>query len=49
MSKFKFELGKNNVLREGLDVAIMACGIMVKLSLDAAEVLKKIIILMQQL
>jgi len=38
---FSFELGKNKVLRQGTDVSIMACGIMVKMALDAAEILKK--------
>ncbi len=37
---YKFEIGKANVLTEGTDVAIFACGIMVSKALQAAEVLK---------
>jgi len=36
-----FEIGKANVLREGKDVTIIACGVMVSESLKAAEALKK--------
>jgi transketolase len=36
-----FEIGKANVLREGNDIAIMACGIMVYEALMAAELLEK--------
>ncbi|MDR3195704.1 MAG: transketolase family protein [Endomicrobium sp.] len=36
-----FEIGKANVLREGNDVAIMACGTMVYEALMAAEILEK--------
>jgi transketolase len=36
-----FEIGKANILREGNDVAIMACGTMVYEALMAAEFLKK--------
>ncbi len=36
-----FEVGKANVAREGKDVTIIACGIMVSESLLAAEMLKK--------
>ncbi|HLF19123.1 MAG TPA: transketolase family protein [Candidatus Omnitrophota bacterium] len=36
-----FEIGQANVLREGKDVTIIACGIMVSESLKAAELLKK--------
>jgi transketolase len=36
-----FEIGKANVLREGKDAAIIACGIMVSESLTAAELLAK--------
>jgi transketolase len=36
-----FEIGKANVLRDGNDVAIMACGTMVYESLMAAEILEK--------
>lgn len=35
-----FEMGKANVLSEGSDVAIIACGEMVKPAVDAAELLK---------
>ena len=34
-----FEIGKGNVMREGSDVTIIACGIMVAKALDAAELL----------
>jgi transketolase len=37
----KFSLGKGYLLRKGKDVAIVSCGIMVKPSLDAAEILKE--------
>jgi transketolase len=36
-----FELNKANVLREGKDIALIACGEMVRGALDAAEVLKE--------
>ncbi len=36
-----FEIGKANVLREGADVAVFACGIMVKTALDCADELAK--------
>ncbi len=36
-----FELGKANILRDGTDVAIIACGILVWPSLQAAEELSK--------
>lgn len=36
-----FEIGKANVLREGSDVAVFACGIMVKTALDCADELAK--------
>ncbi|MDR1511599.1 MAG: transketolase family protein [Endomicrobium sp.] len=36
-----FEIGKANILREGNDVAIMACGTMVYESLVAAEILEQ--------
>ena len=39
---FKFVIGKGIELRKGSDVAIIACGIMVKKALDAAEELAKI-------
>lgn len=35
-----FEIGKANVLREGNDVTLIACGVMVSKSLEAAEKLK---------
>lgn len=36
-----FEIGKANVLREGGDVAIFACGLMVNESLEAAKLLEQ--------
>ncbi len=39
--KKKFKMGKACILREGKDVSIIACGIMVKESLDAAEILAR--------
>ena len=39
-SGFEYKLGKANLLREGNDVAIFACGIMVPEALKAAESLK---------
>mgnify|MGYP001203918339 FL=1 len=36
-----FEIGKANVLREGKDVSIIACGVMVSESLSAANILAK--------
>ncbi len=36
-----FILGKANILREGKDVAIIACGIMVSEAMKAAEILKE--------
>lgn len=36
-----FEIGKANILREGSDVALLACGTMVYESLMAAEILEK--------
>ncbi len=38
-SNYRFELGKARVLREGTDVALVACGHMVNASLQAAELL----------
>jgi transketolase len=35
-----FEIGKANILKDGMDVAILACGIMVYESLMAAEILE---------
>ncbi len=40
-NKKKFVLGKGEVLKEGKDLVIIACGVMVFESLDASEVLKK--------
>lgn len=34
---YKFEIGKGIVVREGTDVTIVACGLMVQASLEAAE------------
>ncbi|MEF9839822.1 MAG: transketolase C-terminal domain-containing protein [Lachnospiraceae bacterium] len=36
----KFEIGKANVLQEGADAVIVACGIMVAKAMEAAEILK---------
>lgn len=36
-----FEIGKANIMREGADVAIIACGLMVSKALDAAKELEK--------
>ena len=36
-----FEIGKGITLRDGSDCTIVACGITVKLALDAAEQLKQ--------
>ncbi len=36
---YKFEMGKGIVMREGTDVSIVACGLMVSEALDAAEAL----------
>lgn len=38
---YKFEMGKATVLKEGTDVAIIACGIMVPRAVETAEILKK--------
>lgn len=38
-SAYRFELGKANTLRAGTDVTLIACGIMVGVALQAAEVL----------
>jgi transketolase len=37
----KFEFGKAEILREGSDVTLVACGLMVKLALDACDVLER--------
>ncbi|MBE7410903.1 MAG: transketolase family protein [Leptospiraceae bacterium] len=39
--KYKFKIGKAEVLREGKDVCIIACGIMVNEALIASEILEK--------
>ncbi len=39
--KYKFEIGKGNVLKQGNDVTIIACGPLVSESLKAAELLEK--------
>ena len=36
---YPFEIGKANVLREGKDVAVFACGLMVAEALEAAKLL----------
>lgn len=36
---YPFEIGKANVLREGKDAAVFACGLMVSETLEAAELL----------
>lgn len=36
-----FEIGKANIVREGLDLSIIACGIMLASAMDAASVLEK--------
>lgn len=36
----KFEIGKGNIIREGIDLTIVACGVEVHRSLEAAELLK---------
>ena len=38
---YKFELGKGIVLREGTDVTLVATGLMVGYTLEAAEMLQK--------
>ncbi len=38
---YKFEFGKANVLKNGNDATIIACGVMVSIALEAAELLKK--------
>jgi len=38
---FRFELGKGTIVRDGSDVAIIACGQMVGIALDAADDLAK--------
>ena len=38
---YKFQIGKGNVVRQGNDVSIIACGIMVNEALIAADMLKE--------
>jgi transketolase len=38
---YPFEIGKANVLREGTDVAVFACGLMVSEALEAARLLEE--------
>jgi transketolase len=38
---YSFEIGKANIVREGKDVSIIACGIMVATALDAAVLLQQ--------
>ena len=40
-SDYDFEIGKAEILRDGGDVSIIACGIMVKAALEAADTLAK--------
>jgi transketolase len=40
-SSHEFSFGKGNIVREGTDVSLVACGIMVSKALEAAELLKK--------
>lgn len=40
-SDYKFEIGKGVILKEGKDIAIVATGLCVSASLEAAELLKK--------
>lgn len=41
MEEQPFEIGKANVLREGSDVAVFACGLMVSEALEAAKLLEQ--------
>ena len=38
---YQFEIGKGRILRDGTDVAIVACGVEVARALDAANILEK--------
>ena len=38
---YEFEIGKASVVRDGKDVTIIACGVMLSISLDAADILSK--------
>ena len=37
---YPFEIGKANVMREGTDAAVFACGLMVSETLEAAKLLE---------
>ena len=39
--KYKFQIGKANVIKEGTDVTLIACGVMVYRTLDAAKLLEE--------
>lgn len=39
--EYKFELGKANIIKEGQDISIIACGPMVKKAVLASEILKE--------
>ena len=39
-NKDKFELGRADVLKEGKDITVVACGMMVSISLEAAQLLR---------
>ncbi len=39
--KGKFKIGQARIIRDGKDIAIFACGIMVKQAQDAADILEK--------
>ncbi|MCK4859933.1 MAG: transketolase family protein [Candidatus Omnitrophica bacterium] len=41
LDKQDFRIGKANIIKEGRDISIIACGIMVKQALDAANILSK--------
>jgi len=41
LEKQDFKIGKANIIREGKDISIIACGIMAKQALDAAALLKE--------
>jgi transketolase len=41
-SELKFEIGKANVVRDGDDLSIVACGLMVGMALDAAAMLAEV-------
>jgi transketolase len=39
--KFEFKIGKANLLRDGEEVTVIACGLMVAAALEAAQILKE--------